>query len=74
MALSIFVALFVQIWIIKLASMNFFNSVAIYAFVFVFLIVLMEPKEMSHSGPNSMTFISSRRVTLINPSIQMVAQ
>jgi hypothetical protein len=66
----------VQIWVTKLGptlSMNFFNSVAMYAFVFLFPVVLMEPKKMLLVGHDSMTFISGQRVTLFHPSIQMVA-
>jgi hypothetical protein len=38
--------------------MNYFNSMAIYAFIFLFLVVSMEPKKMSPVGHDSMTFIS----------------
>jgi hypothetical protein len=53
--------------------MNFFNSVAIYAFVFLFLVVSMESKKMSPAGHDSMTFISGRYVTLFYLSVKIVA-
>jgi hypothetical protein len=48
MAPSIFIALFVQIWIKNVgptSSMNFFNFVTMYAFVFLFLVASMELQE-----------------------------
>jgi hypothetical protein len=61
MAPSIFVALSVQIWITKLgptSSMNF-NSMAVYDFVFLFLIVSMESIKMSLVRHKSLTFITN---------------
>lgn len=72
---SIFVALSVQIWVTKLEptlSIKNFNFIAIYAFVFLFIVVSMEPRKMSLACHNSITFINSQRATLFHPSVQMV--
>ena len=68
---SIFVALSVQISLTftsPIYSINFFNSPAMYSFVFLFPEVSTEPRKILPVGQDSIMFINGRCMTLSQPS------